>query len=582
MTAESAEPPRGAFTRGRLAFRRWRRTRPFWGGLLLILSGAWILLSANRDLGNLQIHLGMAGFQSYVIPVVLILCGALSWVTPAQRIFYGIIGVLVAIYSLIGANLGGFIIGFLLGTFGGGLCVAWVPVKRPGAAATTDAAEDSAADTVVQDSQGLDVIGPADDEAVTGPLHDTLPTATRSPLLPEQAQDADVASAAADPAEDEEGEQRRRFPGPRHAADEPDIAGSDSPPGSEASPGLASRVRKPPGGAVALVAMLSLGAIAVVTLRSPAPASAETCASPAYQQVLEKMGVTGKQAAKSKTVAPRPAKASGASSAARPATAPQTVPQTASHAASPSPAASPSASRTGPIQGLLGTLGGLLPQTDPVPSDSATPAPTPTPTGTPSQSPTTTPTVTPTATPTAKPTPKPTTKPSARPTHSRIRPRKPSPSPSDSPICAESKAFTDYPLNGITANPSKMTTADLVMHNLAYSGIRPVNDGAFNALWFTMDSSTSTPFELQPTVGSATIDIESSELTVSGNVQFYCSYISGDVALDGVSTPVRLTFTPDAPPPLVPTELELTDVTIQLVYVQSDTLTAKDLTITSA
>ena len=87
---------------------------------MLILSGALIFYSGNLDLGNLQVHLGLPGFQSYVIPLVLVLCGALVWFTPAQRIFYGVIGLLAAVYSLVGANLGGFIIGFLFGIFGGG------------------------------------------------------------------------------------------------------------------------------------------------------------------------------------------------------------------------------------------------------------------------------------------------------------------------------------------------------------------------------------------------------------------------------------------------------------------------------
>jgi hypothetical protein len=31
--------------RGRRAWRRWRRTRPFWGGLLILLAGAEILVT---------------------------------------------------------------------------------------------------------------------------------------------------------------------------------------------------------------------------------------------------------------------------------------------------------------------------------------------------------------------------------------------------------------------------------------------------------------------------------------------------------------------------------------------------------
>src|SRR5215468_1873323 len=121
MTTDTVPPDGSSFSRARLAFRRWRRTRPFWGGLLLILAACEIFYSGNLDLGNLQIHLGLPGFQSYIIPLVLALCGVLVWVSPSQRIFYGVIGLLAAVYSLVGANLGGFVFGFLIGTFGGGL-----------------------------------------------------------------------------------------------------------------------------------------------------------------------------------------------------------------------------------------------------------------------------------------------------------------------------------------------------------------------------------------------------------------------------------------------------------------------------
>src|SRR5439155_6145035 len=110
-------------------FRRWRRGRPFWGGALLVLSGAEIFLSGNLSLGSLSVKLGLQGFLSYLIPVVLVLCGLLTWFSPQQRLFYGIVGALVAVYSLIGVNLGGFLIGLVLGVLGGGLAAAWTPVQ---------------------------------------------------------------------------------------------------------------------------------------------------------------------------------------------------------------------------------------------------------------------------------------------------------------------------------------------------------------------------------------------------------------------------------------------------------------------
>src|SRR5690349_452613 len=127
-------------------FRRWRRTRPFWGGLLLLLSGVELLISANLTLGAIQFHIGPTGFLSYVIPAMVILCGVMSWVTPQVRMFYGVIGALVAVYSLIGVNLGGFFIGMLLGIVGAAMVIAWTPAapqstSEPGPADATPTSE---------------------------------------------------------------------------------------------------------------------------------------------------------------------------------------------------------------------------------------------------------------------------------------------------------------------------------------------------------------------------------------------------------------------------------------------------------
>ena len=111
-------------------FGRWRRRRPFWGGLLLLLAGLALFFSANLTLADMKVHFGQEGYLSYLLPVILVLCGALIWVTPAQRLFYAVIGLVTALYSLIGLNLGGFGVGMLLGILGGALTIAWTP-RRP-------------------------------------------------------------------------------------------------------------------------------------------------------------------------------------------------------------------------------------------------------------------------------------------------------------------------------------------------------------------------------------------------------------------------------------------------------------------
>ncbi|WP_328470091.1 DUF6114 domain-containing protein [Actinoplanes sp. NBC_00393] len=112
-------------------FGRWRRGRPFWGGLLLVLSGLEMFFSANMELDNIEIHIGPQGFLSYLLPTIMLVCGALIWFTPAQRLFYGIVATLTALYSFVGLNLGGWIIGMLLGIVGGALAIAWGPPRQP-------------------------------------------------------------------------------------------------------------------------------------------------------------------------------------------------------------------------------------------------------------------------------------------------------------------------------------------------------------------------------------------------------------------------------------------------------------------
>ena len=138
----SADPVPTTISRLRLGFRQWRRTRPFWGGLFLFLSGLEYYVSAHMDLAPIKVSFGSQGFLSWLIPLAVLLCGVLTWLSPAQRMFYGIVGAAVAVSGLIGLNLGGFVVGMLLGITGGALAVAWAPVATaPVATAPVEAAE---------------------------------------------------------------------------------------------------------------------------------------------------------------------------------------------------------------------------------------------------------------------------------------------------------------------------------------------------------------------------------------------------------------------------------------------------------
>lgn len=108
-------------------FARWRKQRPFLGGLLIALGGVELFFSGQLDIGKIHVQLGIEGLQATIIPIVLVLLGVLIVTMPAHRIFYGVIALVVAVYSLVGVNLGGFFIGMLLSTVGGVLAVAWLP-----------------------------------------------------------------------------------------------------------------------------------------------------------------------------------------------------------------------------------------------------------------------------------------------------------------------------------------------------------------------------------------------------------------------------------------------------------------------
>jgi hypothetical protein len=124
-------------------FRNWRRSRPFWGGLLLALAGLELiaipLLSVLAH-GSVKvvIYIGIGGVFGVLIGGLMLACGLLIWFHPVQRVFYSVAGVLLAIASFIATNLGGFFLGMLLGVIGASLSFGWTPdtaraggVRRP-------------------------------------------------------------------------------------------------------------------------------------------------------------------------------------------------------------------------------------------------------------------------------------------------------------------------------------------------------------------------------------------------------------------------------------------------------------------
>jgi hypothetical protein len=140
MSAESSDR-RSRFTYWRLRFRVWRGARPFWAGLVTLISGIPIayLPYANLKLGNLTLAIATtAGAGSLIIGVLLVTLGLTMWYHSIVRVFAGVATILLALVSLPVSNFGGFIVGFLLALIGGALSIAWGPGKPHEPAAEED------------------------------------------------------------------------------------------------------------------------------------------------------------------------------------------------------------------------------------------------------------------------------------------------------------------------------------------------------------------------------------------------------------------------------------------------------------
>lgn len=115
-------------------WRAWRRSRPFWGGLLLTLAGLELFaipLSGVLIHGavKLVIYIGIGGVFGVLIGALLIVSGLMTWFNATHKTFYGIAGIVLGIVSFPASNLGGLFIGMLLAIAGGSMAFAWTPVE---------------------------------------------------------------------------------------------------------------------------------------------------------------------------------------------------------------------------------------------------------------------------------------------------------------------------------------------------------------------------------------------------------------------------------------------------------------------
>lgn len=106
-------------------FKNWRARRPFWGGLLCMISGL-IILWVPAQLYEVAATPGSMIVVGLLLGGITLLMGVLSYIMPKLSTLLGILAILASTLSIMGA-LGGFLIGTILGIIGGSFCIAWKP-----------------------------------------------------------------------------------------------------------------------------------------------------------------------------------------------------------------------------------------------------------------------------------------------------------------------------------------------------------------------------------------------------------------------------------------------------------------------
>lgn len=108
-------------------FARFRRTRPFWGALILALGAYFIAKPVLGGTFQFYTTVGARGITPLLLGGGMLAAAGIAIVVPAQRHFPALIAMMLAVASLPLANLGGWLIGMVLGIVGAGLVFAWTP-----------------------------------------------------------------------------------------------------------------------------------------------------------------------------------------------------------------------------------------------------------------------------------------------------------------------------------------------------------------------------------------------------------------------------------------------------------------------
>lgn len=139
----------------RSGFTQWRRSRPFFAGLLMLLGGVVILTPAylSLEVSNIIIQVStISGVSTFIIGALLIACGLMTWFGGGSRILTGVAGIILGIVALPTSNFGGFVLGTLLALVGGALALSWTESSKEELAAQREAKKQQKAERATTES----------------------------------------------------------------------------------------------------------------------------------------------------------------------------------------------------------------------------------------------------------------------------------------------------------------------------------------------------------------------------------------------------------------------------------------------
>ncbi len=107
-------------------FRQWRLERPFWGGFWAVVAGVWIYGIARAPFALVVVQ-GVAGISAIILGIVFVVLALGVWFQPQLRVLVGVLLIVLSIAAIMLTNLGGFLLGTLLGLHAGASLITGQP-----------------------------------------------------------------------------------------------------------------------------------------------------------------------------------------------------------------------------------------------------------------------------------------------------------------------------------------------------------------------------------------------------------------------------------------------------------------------